>query len=336
MSILGAKHSIGKDIDSFSETDSILPSFVIGTPNNQNPYQQQFSTPGVSHSMNIGSNAAGISSSSSYASLDPLSILRRLLHPPQLDFESSSTQMVYLLHSPRKVYKLASWRHQTKNQWARDDPAFLAMLCYFIIISTVSFYLAVNKIPLAATASSASAPGMDAAINQAVEMAATAAPTRRSHPILAVIVSSLWSLGLFFITGIVISSWCWHITNSRYRVRHSHSVEQEVEWLYAFDIHCNSFFPLLVLLGPIQYILLPLLLAPGFIPALIANSLYAIAFSSYSYITFLGYLYLPFLSKGHVTSLLYPIAVVVMVMTILSILKINISYIAFSIILHFS
>ena len=24
---------------------------------------------------------------------------------------------------------------------------------------------------------------------------------------------------------------------------HSHAVEQRVEWLYAFDVHCNAFFP---------------------------------------------------------------------------------------------
>lgn len=35
---------------------------------------------------------------------------------------------------------------------------------------------------------------------------------------------------------------------------HSHQVEQHVEWLYAFDVHCNSYFPLfLVLYGGSQW-----------------------------------------------------------------------------------
>jgi len=40
-------------------------------------------------------------------------------------------------------------------------------------------------------------------------------------------------------------------------------VEQRVEWLYAFDIHCNSFFPLFIMLYVVQLILSPILLANG-------------------------------------------------------------------------
>ena len=34
----------------------------------------------------------------------------------------------------------------------------------------------------------------------------------------------------------------------------------QVEWLHAFDIHCNAFFPLFLLLYVVQYMLLPILL----------------------------------------------------------------------------
>jgi hypothetical protein len=44
---------------------------------------------------------------------------------------------------------------------------------------------------------------------------------------------------------------------------HSHAVEQRVEWLYAFDIHCNAFFPLFIMLYVVQLILSPILLAQG-------------------------------------------------------------------------
>lgn len=33
-----------------------------------------------------------------------------------------------------------------------------------------------------------------------------------------------------------------HLANKYMRQYHSHSVEQEVEWLYAFDVHANAFF----------------------------------------------------------------------------------------------
>ena len=35
---------------------------------------------------------------------------------------------------------------------------------------------------------------------------------------------------------------CSHLANKYMRQYHSHSVEQDVEWLYAFDVHANAFF----------------------------------------------------------------------------------------------
>lgn len=45
---------------------------------------------------------------------------------------------------------------------------------------------------------------------------------------------------------------CRWIANSRLLQHRSHSVEQEVEWMYALDIHSNSFFPLFVWLYVVQ------------------------------------------------------------------------------------
>ena len=42
----------------------------------------------------------------------------------------------------------------------------------------------------------------------------------------------------------------------------------QVEWMYAFDIHCNSFFPLFLLLYVLQFFLLPFLLNGPFFPPL--------------------------------------------------------------------
>ena len=90
----------------------------------------------------------------------------------------------------------------------------------------------------------------------------------------------------------------------------SHAVEQRVEWcvmpcpwgfirrvtgddcchrLYAFDVHCNSYFPLFVALYGVQFFLSPLLLAPGFVPVVLSNLLYAASLSYYHYTQFLGY-----------------------------------------------
>lgn len=89
--------------------------------------------------------------------------------------------------------------------------------------------------------------------------------------------------------------------------------------LYAFDVHCNSFFPVFVLLygnfliharwipklqpnlhvlscwcsayvlAVIHYFVSPLLIAHGFIPVLLSNLLFMVAASYYHYLNFLGY-----------------------------------------------
>ncbi|CAI0445705.1 unnamed protein product [Linum tenue] len=86
-------------------------------------------------------------------------------------------------------------------------------------------------------------------------------------------------------------------------------------WLYAFDVHCNSFFPMFVMLYVIHYFLSPLLVAHGFIPVLLSNLLFLVAASYYHYLNFLGYDVLPFLERT--TFFLYPIGIVIVLSPIL-------------------
>lgn len=58
--------------------------------------------------------------------------LRRLFHFQQMDFEFAMWQMLYLFTSPQKVYRNFHYRKQTKDQWARDDPAFLVLLSIWL------------------------------------------------------------------------------------------------------------------------------------------------------------------------------------------------------------
>lgn len=58
--------------------------------------------------------------------------LRRLLHVRQMDFEFALWQMLYLFTSPQRVYRNFHYRKQTKDQWARDDPAFLVLLSIWL------------------------------------------------------------------------------------------------------------------------------------------------------------------------------------------------------------
>lgn len=67
-------------------------------------------------------------------------------------------------------------------------------------------------------------------------------------------------------------------------------MDQDVEWGYAFDVHLNAFFPLLVILHVFQLFFYHILIArEWFVSTLFGNTLWAIALGYYVYITFLGY-----------------------------------------------
>ena len=74
-------------------------------------------------------------------------------------------------------------------------------------------------------------------------------------------------------------------------LKHSqvHAVEQNVEWAYAFDVHCNSFFPLYLITYVLHFFLLPILKMDNWFSLFIGNSMYLVAWIYYFYITFLGY-----------------------------------------------
>ncbi|XP_010271213.1 PREDICTED: protein unc-50 homolog isoform X2 [Nelumbo nucifera] len=176
--------------------------------------------------------------------------LRRIVKWEQMDIEYTFWQMFHLCTSPKVVYQHTKYHKQTKNQWARDDPAFV-VICSLLLVVATSAYCAA------------------------------------------------------------------FLTNSylREEAPNSHVVEQRVEWLYAFDVHCNSFFPLFIMLYVIHYFLSPLLVAHGFIPLLLSNLVFMVAISYYHYLNFLGYDVLPFLDKT--TFFLYPIGLVFIISPLL-------------------
>lgn len=114
----------------------------------------------------------------------------------------------------------------------------------------------------------------------------------------------------FGFVGVIAATVGWYLANQYLLMDNagSHTTDQKVEWLYAFDVHCNSFFPFFILLYVVQYFLLLILMRESFVCTLLANSMYAVAFSYYLYVTFLGYDALPFLQNT--TVFLYPIAAV--------------------------
>ncbi|KAJ7544601.1 hypothetical protein O6H91_09G085000 [Diphasiastrum complanatum] len=201
---------------------------------------------------------------------------RRIIKWRQMDIEYTFWQMLHLCTSPKVVYQHTKYHKQTKNQWARDDPAFM-VICSFLLLLAASAYCA----------------AYDKSVGHA------------GFTIISVLLVHFWLI------GVTLASLCWFLSNNYLREEtalHSHVVEQRVEWLYAFDVHCNSYFPVFVLLYVFHYFISPLLLAHGFVPTLLSNLLFMVALSYYHYLNFLGYDVLPFLDKT--TFFLYPMVVI--------------------------
>ncbi|KAK9458035.1 UNC-50 family-domain-containing protein [Dipodascopsis uninucleata] len=195
-------------------------------------------------------------------------VLRRLLKPPTLDFETAIWEICYLFIAPKKVYRQIYYHRQTKNTWARDDPSFALLLSLFLILSALAWGIAYS-------------PGF--------------------VPIIKLMFNMVFID--FLVSGIIAASVGWYIASRFLRQktgRNSLSISQQdnnVEWGYCFDVHCNSFLVIWFWLYVVQFIMLPIIIKDSWISLFLGNLLYLCAFSYYVVITFLGYSALPFLEN---------------------------------------
>jgi len=222
-------------------------------------------------------------SSNPSSTFSPQQYLQRMTDISQMDLQSAIDQMRTLLSLyPQRVYKMAYYRKQTKNQWARDDPGFCFLQILMIFASSIAYGFAFRIVSFSA--------------------------------IMGFVAKSVLIHWLGF--GVVMASVGSWIANQHLMTteRSSSHVKQNVEWLYAFDVHCNAFVPLFVLLYGVQFFLLPVVLGTSLLSFGVSNTLFAISFSWYFYITHLGYRALPFLSNTEV--FLFPIAAILFIYVI--------------------
>ncbi|EEB96219.1 hypothetical protein MPER_04683, partial [Moniliophthora perniciosa FA553] len=57
------------------------------------------------------------------------------------DFEQAAWQLTYLCLAPRRVYRNVYFHKQTKNQWARDDPAILVLIGACLGVAAIAWSL---------------------------------------------------------------------------------------------------------------------------------------------------------------------------------------------------
>lgn len=208
----------------------------------------------------VSSSAASSSSFSAGANpVTPSDYLGRLLEPATMDIQSALDQMRTLLSlQPQRIYKTSYYRKQTKNHWARDDPAFAAVQAALLLVSSIAYSVAFRP--------------------------------AQGYLLATILGFAIKSVLINFIgVGAVLATVGKQIADRHLASVGRTHVKQTVEWLYAFDIHCNAFFPFFVIVYGIQFFLLPLVLGTSVMSLIVSNTLFAVAFSWYFYITHLGY-----------------------------------------------
>lgn len=202
---------------------------------------------------------------------------KRMVIFNSLDFETAFWEMINLIHNPKRVYKALYYQKHTKNRWARDDPSFVLILCFFLFISAVFWGLLYTS------------------------------------GILGIFKLVLYMVIVDFILfGLAIATLGWILANrfllqpdaqSMRDVSTSNfiskyfSFDSILEWSYCFDVHCNAYLLIWLCLYCVQFFFLPLLRMNNFISTIVGNTLYFFALSYYFVITFYGYNALPFLRK---------------------------------------
>ncbi|TFK28509.1 UNC-50 [Coprinopsis marcescibilis] len=192
-------------------------------------------------------------------------IFRRLHRFQQMDFELAAWQLTYLCLAPKRVYRNVYFHKQTKNQWARDDPAILVLIAACLCVSAVAWGLVYSFSPLQ-----------------------------------TLVLAALMILRDFLLSGVIIATVLWFTANRLLLSPPSHSTPADsfVEWAYAFDVHTNAFFPLYLTLYLAQLFLLPVVLKDNWVCLWVGNTLYLIAFAQYTYGVYLGLSALPFLVRS--------------------------------------
>lgn len=194
--------------------------------------------------------------------------LKRLTKFRSMDFELAFWQLTYLVVAPRRVYKQTYHHKQTKNQWARDDPAMLILIAGCLGAAGVAWSLVYRL------------------------------------PVLSLItIPLLMILRDFLLSSLVVATILYFLSNRLLlapSVPYASTSDNRVEFAYAFDVAVNAFFPMFL---TVYVGLLPLavvVVRNNWVCLWVGNTLFLIAQVQYVYITYLGYAALPFVARSQV------------------------------------
>lgn len=168
-------------------------------------------------------------------------------HKKLMDFDLALFLMLNALRAPNKLYQHTKRLKQIRNHWHRDDPCLTAMIIGILFISGIIYDIALPFFDSSAATSIGS----------------------------CLIRSSIFVFVHFVLSGIIISSVLkWIAENYMVKIEKQQKSSSgggtggafsksskdgqhtlgniRVEPMYAFDIHCNSFFPVVIISYGVQ------------------------------------------------------------------------------------
>jgi len=206
-----------------------------------------------------------------------------------MDFELAAWNLTYLCIRPRLVYKQLFYHKQTKNIWARDDPATVILVILALALSAIGWGIYYQRSPFGV-----------------------------AYLAILMVLRDFLGVGIIMATAVWLLSKVFLVPPDSA----SHEIGSSLEWNYAFDVHTNSFFPLYLSLYLVQLFLAPLITRDRWVCLWLGNTLYLVAFAQYTYITYLGVNALPFLIRSEL--LLFPLVPLIL-LYVVSLLGFNVS-----------
>lgn len=200
--------------------------------------------------------------------------LKKMVHIKQIDFYLSYSNILYCF-KPKELNEIAKIRKHLKNKYSRDDPGFLLLLIINLFISSIAFSIAFYHF----------------------------------NPFFILNIFFIQTFVMLFTFGLLIGLISKIIIDKFFIYDEPNSKQQTIEFVYAFDVHCNSFVPMYFFCAIIPFIFLPICNGSNYyLQVIFSNSLLCIGVLYYCYVTFMGYFSLPFVRKNKfVTLLMWPI-----------------------------
>ena len=210
--------------------------------------------------------------------------LKKMIYFRQIDYLFAYTNILYCFR-PKEINEMAKVRKHLKNKYARDDPGFLLIIIINLFISSIAFSFAFNH----------------------------------TNPFFIFNIFFIQTFVMLFTFGLGIAMVSKFVIDKFFKSDElGINREQNIEYVYAFDIHCNAFVTLYFFCAVIPYIILPIVNGYKLFQVIIANTLLCIGVLYYCYVTFMGYFSLPFVRKNKfVTLAVWPVIATFVIATVL-------------------